>query len=42
VSELGIKVHATNVVDENQIRVIASGSYHSVDVFYNSVKEGEI
>jgi acylphosphatase len=41
-SELGIKVHATNVVDESQVRIIASGSSHSIDLFYNSVKNKDL
>jgi hypothetical protein len=38
-SQEGIRVHATNMTKEKQVRVIASGNFDSIEVFYNGVKD---
>lgn len=37
--EVGIKVHATNLRDENKIRVIASGSHQNVTAYHKSIRQ---
>jgi acylphosphatase len=36
--EVGVKVHATNLRDKRKIRVIASGSHESVNIYYDTIK----
>lgn len=38
-SQEGIRIHATNMTKEKQVRVIASGNSDSIQVFYNGVKD---
>ena len=35
--EVGIKAHATNLRDKEQVRVVASGSYSSVQTYYGNI-----
>jgi acylphosphatase len=35
--EAGIKTHATNLRDKNQVRVVKNGSHSSVQTFYRNV-----
>lgn len=41
-SQAGIRVHATNLVSDKQVRVIASGVYDSVMAFYDRVKNNDL
>lgn len=41
-SQVGIRVHATNMISDKQVRVIASGLYDSVMAFYNQVKNNDL
>jgi acylphosphatase len=41
-SQVGIKVHATNIHTDKQVRIIASGVYDSVMAFYNQVKDNDL
>ena len=41
-SQVGIKVHATNIHADKQVRVIASGVYDSVMAFYSEVKNNDL
>jgi len=35
--EVGIKAHATNLRDKERVRVVASGSYSSVQTYYGNI-----
>jgi hypothetical protein len=38
-SQEGIRVHATNMTKDKQVRVITSGNFDSIEVFYNGIKD---